>query len=191
MRTDVKYSRQATLGDTPETHKAQPAKPASPKSLKKIEITEVNTSTREDELVLKVTFKLVPSRNAFSRINADLYFDDQKIESLRLRIFHGPLATDDSEFSSVLDMTGIAQGQHTLRVEMYELWSSGERLTSVSKEATIDYIPVKREDRLISVPIIKRVAGTDLAIVTDTEKNLYRKIEKELKKEAERRRDRW
>jgi hypothetical protein len=88
-------------------------------------------------------------------------------------------------------MTGIAQGQHTLRVEMYELWSSGERLTSVSKEVTINYIPVRREDRLISIPIIKSIAGADLAIVTDSEKNIYREIEKDMKEESESRRDHW
>jgi len=191
MRTEVKYSRQSTLGDMPETHKAQPAKPAASKPQKKIEITDVNTSTREDDLTLKVAFRLLPSRTAFSRLTVDLYFDGQKIESIRLRVLQGPLATDDSEFSSVLDMTGIAQGQHTLRVEMYELWSSGERLASAFKEVTIDYIPVRREDRLISIPIIKSVAGADLAIVTDSEKNIYREIEKDMKEETESRRDHW
>ncbi len=191
MREDVKYSKQATLSDKPETRKVQPAKPAAPKPPKKIEITDVNTSLREDELVLKIAFRLLPSRTAFSKLTADLYFDDQKIESLRLRVLQGPLATDDSEFSSVLDMTGIAQGQHNLRVEIYELWSSGERLTSASKEVAIDYIPVRREDRLIKVPIIKSVAGADLAIVTDSEKNIYREIEKDMKEESDSRRDHW
>lgn len=191
MRTDIRYSKQTTLGDTPEMHKVQPAKQAAPKPPKRIEVTDVNTSTREDELVLKVAFRLLPSRNAFSKLTADLYFDDQKIESLRLRVLQGPLATDDSEFSSMLDMTGIAQGQHTLRVEMYELWSSGERLTSVSKEVSIDYTPLKREDRLIPIPIVKSVAGADLAIVTDSEKNIYREIEKDMKEESESRRDHW
>ena len=134
MRTDFKYSKQKTLCEMLETNKEQSAKPAAPKPPEKIEITDVNTSTREDELVLKVAFRLLPSRTVFSRLTADLYFDDQKIESLYLRVLQGPLATDDSEFSSVLDMTGIAQGQHTLRIEMYELWSSGEKLTSVFKE---------------------------------------------------------
>jgi hypothetical protein len=88
-------------------------------------------------------------------------------------------------------MTGIGKGQHILRVEMYELWSSGERLTSVSKEVTIDYIPVRREDRLIRVPVIKSAAGADLAIITDSERSIYREIEKDMKEESVSRRDHW
>jgi hypothetical protein len=70
-------------------------------------------------------------------------------------------------------------------------WSSGERLKSFSKEATIDYVPVKREDRLIRVPIVKSAAGADLAIITDSERNIYREIEKDMKEESESRRDHW
>ena len=151
----------------------------------------MTTSAREDELELKVGFRLEPSRTAFSRVTADLFFDEQKIDSLRLRILQGPLATDESEFSSVMDMAGIPAGRHMFRVEVYELWSSGERLTSTSKEATIEYVPVKREDRLIRVPIIKRTAGADLEIVTATEKNIYRGIDEEMKKGSEGRREHW
>jgi hypothetical protein len=142
-------------------------------------------------LVLKVGFKLVPSRTAFSRVTADLYFDGQKIDSLRLRILQGPLATDESEFSSVLVMTGIEQGPHILRVEMYELWSSEEKLTCTSKEVTVAHVPLKREERLVRVPIVKSVTGADLEIVSDSQKNIYREIEAEMKKESFSKRDHW
>jgi hypothetical protein len=191
IRADIKHQKQTTLGNPPETHNSEPAKAAPPQQKKQIEITSIDTSTREDELALKVAFKLLPSRTAFSRVTSDLYFDEQKIDSLRLRILQGPLATDDSEFSSVLDMTGISQGQHQLRVEMYELWSPSEKLTCTSKEVTLEYVPLKREDRLINVPIIKSVAGADLAIVSDAEKNVYREIEEEMKKEAASKQDKW
>ncbi|MCW4046657.1 MAG: hypothetical protein NWE99_03720 [Candidatus Bathyarchaeota archaeon] len=191
IRTDVKYSKQSTLGDLPKTHKVQPTNPVAPKPPKKIEITEVNTSTREDELVMEVAFRLLPSRASFSRITADLYFDDQKIESLHLRILQGPLASDESEFSSVLNMTGIVQGQHILRVEMHDFWCSGEKLASASKEVAIEYFPVRREDRLIRVPIVKSSASADLAIISEMEKSIYREIEKEMKRESACRRDRW
>lgn len=69
-------------------------------------------------------------------------------------------------------------GSRVIRVEMYELWSSGEKLTSAAKEATIKYVPLKRDDRLIEVPIIKSVAGTGISIVSDHEKSIYREIEK-------------
>ncbi len=191
MQTDIKYSKQTTLGSQPEAQKDAPSKTVVPEQKKQIEITQITTSTREDELVLKVSFKLTPSRTAFSRLTSDMYFDELKIDSLRLRVLQGPLATDESEFSTVLDMTGISEGKHVVRVEMYELWESGERLRGTSIEATIDYVPVKREDRLIRIPIVKAIEGADLDIVSDTQKNIYREIDKEMKRESESRRDIW
>jgi hypothetical protein len=191
MRADIRRSKQSTLDNLPEARKAEPAKPSVPEEKKHIEITEISTTTREGELILKIGFRLLPSRTAFSRVTADLYFDEEKIDSLRLRVLQGPLATDDSEFSSVLDMTGIEKGQHIIRVEMYELWSSEEKLTSTSKEVTVEYVPLRKEDRLIRIPIVKSSAGADLAIISDTEKNIYREIEKQMKRESESRRDYW
>ncbi len=49
----------------------------------------------------------------------------------------------------------------------------------------------KREDRLKRIPIIKTIEGADLDIVSDTEKNIYREIDKEMKRESESRRDYW
>ena len=191
MRTDIKHSKQTTLGSSQEARKTEASKTPVPEQKKQIEITEITTSTREDELALNVGFRLLPSRTAFSRVTSNLFFDDLKIESMRLRILQGPLATDDSEFSSVLDMTGISAGKHTLRIEMYELWDSTEKLTVTSKELTVDYVPVKREDRLIRVPIMKSVAGAHMDIVSETQKNIYREIEEEMKKESEARREHW
>jgi hypothetical protein len=88
-------------------------------------------------------------------------------------------------------MTGIGKGQHILRVEMYELWDSGEKLTFASKEVTVEYVPLRREDRLIKVPTVKSVAGADLAIVSDTQKDIYREIEEDMKRESESKRDNW
>jgi len=50
---------------------------------------------------------------------------------------------------------------------------------------------VKREDRLIRAPILKKAAGAGLDIVSVKEKNIYREIEKEIKEESESRRDHW
>jgi hypothetical protein len=190
-RSEIKHSKQTTLGNPPEVHKKEPAETVVTEQKKQIEIAEISASTREDELVFKVGFRLFPSRNAFCRVTSDLYFDEQKIDSLRLRILQGPLSSDDSEFSSVLDMTGVGAGQHVLRVEMYEVWSSGEKLTSTSKETTIEYVPLRREDRLKKVPIVKSVAGADLTIVSDYQKDLYHELEENMKKDAISKQDRW
>jgi hypothetical protein len=191
MRTAAKQPKQAKLDNIPKLPNKTPAKPVGDGQKKQITITEIAAVTREDELALRIGFKLFPSRAAFSKITSDLYFDGKKMSSTRLAIIQGPLAADDSEVTSVLDMKGISSGAHIIRVEMYELWSSGEKLTSASKEVTIEYVPLKREDRLIEIPIIKSIAGTGIAVVSDHEKSIYREIEKEMKRDSFSRRDNW
>jgi hypothetical protein len=88
-------------------------------------------------------------------------------------------------------MNGIAAGSHAIKVKMYELWSSGEKLNYTSKEVTVEYVPVKREDRLIKIPIVKSVAGADLAVVSDSGKDIYREIDENTRKEAVSKRDEW
>ena len=191
MRSDIKCSKQTTLGSLREAQKAEASKTRVTEQKKQIEITGITACTREDELALNVGFRLLPSRTAFSKVASDLFFDEQKVDSLRFSILQGPLATEESEFSSVLDMTGIREGKHTLRIEMYEPWASGDKLTTASKEVAFDYVPVKREDRLIRVPIVKSVAGADMDIVSERQKNIYREIDEEMKNESEGRRDYW
>ena len=91
-------------------------------------------------------------------------------ESLR-----GHLAADDFELTPVLDMKGIPAGTHSIKVEMYELWSSGERFSQAEKEVTVDYVPQTRESKFVRVPIVKSVAGTDLAVISESEKDIYRR----------------
>jgi hypothetical protein len=110
---------------------------------------------------------------------------------MRISVLQGPLATNDSEFTPVLYMRGISAGSHIIKVEMYELWSSGEKLAYASKEVTVQYVPLRREDRLIKIPIVKSVAGADLAVVSDSEKSIYREIEESVKKESISKRDEW
>jgi hypothetical protein len=190
MRADVKHSKQSTFDNVSEP-KSEPAKVITTESRKQIEIAEITASTREDGLAFRVSFRLLPSKTAFSRLTSDVYFDKHKLDSLRLRIIHGPLAADDLEFSFVIDMTGIAQGQHCLRVEMYELWSSKKKLTYASKEIPVEYVPVRREGRLIKVPIMKTIVGADFSIVSDSEKEIYLEIEENMKKETISKRDEW
>jgi hypothetical protein len=191
VRVNVTHSKQTTLGNPSETCIIERPRAAEPLQNKLIEITEVSTSISEDELALKVTFKLLPSRTAFSRVTADLFFDEQKIDTRRFHILQGPLAADNSEFASVLDMAGASPGQHKLMVEMYEVWSSNEKLTCTIKEVTIAYVPVKREDRILHVRIVKSAASADLSVVSDVEGSLYRELNDEIKREAHSKRDKW
>jgi hypothetical protein len=189
IRSDIKYSKQTTLENIAETPK--PATPAISEQKKQIEILDVGTHFQEDVLVLKIAFKLLPSRTAFSHVTSDLYFDEQKIESLIFSILQGALATDELEYSSTVYLAGISEGQHAIRLEMYELWSTGEKLNKASKETIIQYVPVKREDRFIRIPIVKSVPGAGLAVESSSEKELHEQIEGELRRDSFELRDHW
>jgi len=69
------------------------------------------------------------------------------------------------------------------------LWGSGEKFTCTSKEATIDYVSVRKEDKWIRFPIVKSIAGADLTVVSDSEKDIYRDLEEDMKKELASKRD--
>ena len=191
VRAAVKQSKQTTLDNAPKSPRKEHAEPADPERRKQIVITEIGTVAREDELQLRVGFKLLPSKTAFSRLTAKLHFDGQKLNTLRIRVPQGPLAADDSEFASVLDMKGIAAGSHAIKVEVCELWGSGEKLTCTTKEVTVEYTPLRREDRLVRIPIVKSFAGTDLEIVSDSEREIYRELEEDIKREETSKRDEW
>jgi hypothetical protein len=191
MRTASKKSGQTTLGSLRDVPQKEAAKVIISEQKKQIVITGIGTVTKEDELALKVEFRLLPSRTAFSKITSELCFDGQKLKTVCISIPQSPLARDDFELTPVLDMKGINTGSYIIKVEMYELLSSGEKHTCTSKEVIVDYVPKRREDRLVKIPIVKSIAGTDLAIATDSEKNIYREIEESTKKELISKRDEW
>src|SRR5665647_1578533 len=108
-----KASKQLTLDRLPNAPTKESDKASACIQEKQIIITEIGTLTKEDELALKIAFKLLPSKTAFSRVKADLWFNGQQISSVIIGIPQGPLAQDEFELTPVLDMKGIAAGPHT------------------------------------------------------------------------------
>ncbi len=49
-------------------------------------------------------------------------------------------------------MTGIGAEEYLFRVEIYEPWSSGEKLNFTSKETAVQYVPQNKEARLVKIP---------------------------------------
>jgi hypothetical protein len=184
-------SKQTTLDNLPEAPKKQSIETVVDKPKKQIVITEIGFVTKEDELALRLDFGLFPSKKLFSKIRADLFFDGQKLRSVSIMIPQSPLARDDFELTPVLDMEGITAGSHVIRVEMFELRDSGEKFTCTSKEVRIEYVPLRREGKLIKVPTVKSVAGKDLVVVSESEKDIYREIDENIRKETVSKRDNW
>jgi hypothetical protein len=191
MKPDDKQEKQSKIDDIIYQFNVQRTKGAAPR--KTIIINNITTITKENELALKIGFNLFPSINSFSKINLDMYFQEDLINSTTLNIPPTALLTDSLEFPQFLDMKGISAGEYVIKVEMYEPWATGEKLNFTFKEITVQYTPQTREDRLVKVkiPTAKRVADSELTVVSSTAKQIYSEIEQNAKKESISKRDQW
>ena len=190
IAVDVKQAKQSTLEDISFQFNIERTREVI-KPTKVIVINKISDTTKEDELTLKVEFRLLPSKASFSKINLDLFFQEHLLNSTTISIPQSTLLNDTLEFPLILDMEGIVAGEYLIRVEMYELWSSGEKLNFSFKEIAVQYVPQNREARLVKIPSVKSVAGTDLTVVSSSAKNIYREIEQDKKQEEISKRDEW
>lgn len=182
MKANVERAKQSTLNHMSFQFNITRTKDAI-KSSKAIVINRISDATKEDELLLKVEFSLLPSKESFSKINLDLYFQEQMLHSTTISIPQSTLLNNTSEFPLILDMKGIVAGEYSIRVEMYKPWSSGEKLNFTLKEITVQYVPQTREARLVKIHTVKSVV-CDLTVVLSSAKNIYREIEQDQKQEA-------
>ena len=189
VNTTVKRSKQSTLDNLSYQFNIPKREPIKP--LKAIIIDEISITTKEDELELKIEFRLTPSTASFSKINLDLYFQEQFLNSTTLSIPQSALLNDTLDFTQALDMRGIAAGNYLIRVEMYEPWSPEEKLNFVAEEIEVQYTPQTRESRLVKIPTVRSVAGTALTVVSSNARNIFNEIEQDLKKESISKRDEW
>jgi len=158
---------------------------------KAIIINEIISSVKDDEFTLSVDFTLIPSKASFSKVNLDLFFDDQLLNSLTLRIPQSTLLNDKFVYPLALNMKGISQGNYLIRIEMYELWSSDEKLNFTSKTIVLDYIPQTKETRLLKVPIVKHIADSNLTVVSSSARTIYQELERDQKRELSSNKDEW
>src|ERR1700690_4297226 len=133
IKADVSQLKQSTLDDLSFQFNIERTKEVVGPT-KTIIINQISNKIEEDELELKVEFALLPSNTAFSKINLDLYFDDLLINSTTFCAPQNALLNANLEFSTLLIMKGIVAGSYLLRVQMYELWDSNEKLCFTEKE---------------------------------------------------------
>lgn len=103
--SQVNRSNQTTLDNLPATKKIS-ARTSECISNKKIIISEIACVTKEDKLALKISFRLLPSKAAYSKITFELYFDCHLMNTSNLSIPQGLLAKDDFELTSLLEDEG-------------------------------------------------------------------------------------
>lgn len=186
-----KVPKQLTLDVSLNSQKEEKTKLNLQIQEKQISITQISAFTEKNQAYIKVTFKLNPSKVEFSKIKSELHFDGQLIRPVLIKIPQGLLSRNDFELTHVLDMVGIAEGQHLVKVEMYEFCLSEEKLAFASKETQVNYVPQTREAVAIRVPIVKSIAGEDLEVLSESEKEIYREIHEASRKEQKSQRDKW
>jgi hypothetical protein len=52
-------------------------------------------------------------------------------------------------------------------------------------------LPKTKEERLVKLPTVKSVAGSDLTVVSSLAKNIFKEIEQDQKQESISKRDEW
>ncbi|MDR2720421.1 MAG: hypothetical protein LBC03_06435 [Nitrososphaerota archaeon] len=144
MSKPVKPLKQVTFDSIPATTATKQDPNTKSTIQKQICITEIKTTTKIDELILKINFKLEPTYQAFSKVKADLFFENTPISTTLIRVPQGPLGTNNLEYKWTIDTKGIAEGTYHLKIEIYEVWSSGEKLCQTTREITVKYVPQTR-----------------------------------------------
>jgi len=183
---DISQSKQSTFDKFPE----QKVTESASNTVKSIEIAQLSHRIKESELELSIAFRLLPSKNAFSDLMLELYFDNNKLQSYQVSVPPSQLLGNELEFPIALDMNGICPGEHTVKVEIYELWQTGQKLTSASKYVSVQYSPSRKEDRYIKIPIVKKIDGA-FRIIMPEEQGFYEQLEKDRQKELNSKRDDW
>ncbi|KON33005.1 MAG: hypothetical protein AC479_05935 [miscellaneous Crenarchaeota group-6 archaeon AD8-1] len=146
---------------------------------------------KRDELALKVDFSLLPSKVSFSKLKADLWFDNTKVKSVQFDILHTFGRTDDFSLRATLDFFGVKPGSHAVKVELYEVSSFRKNLAYAVKETTVEYNPPSKKERLKKVLAIQKVEGQGIAIVSENEKEIYKEIEDSIKETVAAKEDKW
>ena len=158
---------------------------------RQIIITKLGSTLVWEDLFLEVEFKLVPNKNAFSKIKANLLFDQRVTKSFFFDILQSFGSTKEFSLKTTLDLKGLPSGVHSIKVEIYELWSFPEKHNRTEKEITIEYTPQTKKASLRKVPIVTKVQGDDLAVVSDSERRIYEEIQETVKKEVDSKRKKW
>lgn len=182
---DINRSKQATFDNLPKNTET----PKETKPQKSI-IIQLSYKTKENELDLSISFRLFPSRMHFSNLLLDLYFDNNKINSYLIAIPPSRLLSDELEFPITLDMTGICQGEHVIKVDLADKWETGEILTHSSQYVVVQYSPIRREERYVKVPLVRKIDGA-FRIIMPEEKKLYQALEKGNRQELASKREKW
>ena len=158
-----------------------------PRKRKEIRVTSISSVAKFDRVSLFVEFRLIPSKIVFSKLRFALWFDGQEITSVVVRIPQRFGDSNEFQLKSELDMRGISAGAHTVKVELQDLFSPCFGF----REEIIDYVPVDRKAAYREIPIVRKIEGESIIVVSESEKKILKEIRKAMKKDIASSRDEW
>ena len=156
-----------------------------------INTIELKLDYKRDKLALEAKFKLLPSKTAFSKIKADLWFDNTKIKSVLFNILHSLGSTAEFLLTTTLKTNEVKPGPHAVKVEMVEVSIFRKTLACAIKETIVEYHPLSREERLRKVLTIKKIEDQGITVVSENDKEIYQELENSIKKIESTKQDKW
>jgi hypothetical protein len=156
---------------------------------KQVIITKFEATVEGENLILKALFKLAPSKRVFSRMRADLRFDEHFLKSIYVGMPYYLARQQEFPLQTVLGLEDISAGKHTIRLEMLGLWPSAG--PSDFMEASFEHEPLRKVFRARAIPTIKKFEGPSIGVVTDEADKLYGEMKDRWKRETKESRDGW
>jgi hypothetical protein len=156
--------------------------------MKEVSITDLNAAVKREDLILNAKFKLAPSKRIFSRIRANLGFDDQLIKSFYLGIPYYYASQEEHPLRTLLSLENVNAGTHIIKLELSGLWPTAG--PSDTKEITFEYQPLVEMRITGAIPTLKKIEGPCVAVETDEARRLYEKMRQRWKRELIARRER-
>ena len=98
-------------------------------------------------------------------------------------ILHSFDSTNEFKLKATLSLRALPSGTYPVKVEIYELMSSQEKRGYAEKEVKVEYTPQTKKAKLREIPIVKKIEGEGIAIVSDIEKHIFKEMQEIVKKE--------
>jgi hypothetical protein len=137
-------------------------------------------------LVVMVTFKVIPLRVLSQRVSFQLYFDSKLLQEKRLSISN-VFAKKELSVQAVMDLETVRSGPHTVKIALRRIYPISEPAESVSREETFTYdskTMLVGNDALDNAPKILSIGEVPpVDVVDEKSQKFYEEMEKRRRRE--------
>ena len=113
----------------------------------------------------------------------DSWFDQEKAKSVLFDILHSFSSTNEFTLKATLDLKGTPSGTHFLKAEIYEFMFSKKKQSHTEKEIKKEYTPQTKITNLREIPIVRKIEGEGIVVISENEKQTYHEMKETRRKE--------